>query len=129
VEVSPRIVLLIALGGAAGAVCRFLVGAAARQAMSGVPLPIGTLAVNLLGCLLIGILFGGTPPWLGRPEVRAALGVGFLGAFTTFSTFALDLTDDRPWRWTTAYLLLSNAGGVALVLLGLWVGRAMIGRG
>lgn len=84
--------LLIAVGGAAGAVSRHLVNQAGLRVL-GPEFPYGTLAVNLIGSLLIGVLVG----WLafaGRAdatELRYALGVGFLGAFTTMSAFSLDV--------------------------------------
>ena len=85
-------VLLIALGGALGAVSRHVVNQAGMR-LIGPEWPYGTFTVNVLGCFLLGGLVG----WLalaGRPdatELRYALGVGFLGAFTTMSAFSLDV--------------------------------------
>lgn len=80
----------IALGGAAGASARFVVARWAERVF-GAGVPVGTAMVNVLGSLALGALVGaltraGTPP----TALRAGLGIGFLGAFTTFSTYAVD---------------------------------------
>ena len=83
-------VLLIALGGAAGSVLRYLLHGWLQRA-AGIRFPLGTLAVNVLGCLLIGCL---AALFLAhsqiREEYRLGLTVGVLGGFTTFSTFSLE---------------------------------------
>ncbi len=80
--------LLIATGGALGALARYGLGGLAQGDRTG--FPYGTLLVNLLGCLIIGFLGYWTEVGIARPELRLALGIGFLGAFTTFSTFSLE---------------------------------------
>ena len=97
--------LLIALGGGLGAVLRYAVSNGAQRLTEGT-FPVGTLAVNVVGCLGIG-LFGTlfTGPILVREEVRFAVLVGFLGGFTTFSTFGYEslalLADGEWWRAAT----------------------------
>ena len=94
--------LAIALGGACGSVSRFLVGREMGRRL-GDFLPYGTLAVNVLGSLALGWL---ATVFLDRPEINSALrlgiAVGFLGAFTTFSTFSLEsvqlLLNGAFWR-------------------------------
>ncbi|MCA9243623.1 MAG: fluoride efflux transporter CrcB [Phycisphaerales bacterium] len=90
----------VALGGAVGAVLRYLVYAGTRRVhtiVGGVELPIATLAVNVVGSLAFGVLIATLPE---RPVLRGLLLVGLLGAFTTFSTFAFDtfamFRDGRP---------------------------------
>ena len=122
--------LYIALGGGLGAVLRFAVASGAQRLTAGT-FPIGTLAVNTLGCLAIGLLgtlFTG--PLLVREEVRFALLVGLLGGFTTFSTFGFEtfaLLADGEWGWALANVTLANALGLIAVWSGyrlavLWQG-------
>ncbi|MFZ5816874.1 MAG: fluoride efflux transporter FluC [Bacillota bacterium] len=116
--------VLIGVAGAAGALARLgLSGWVARRTNS--DFPWGTLGVNLLGSLLLGLLTG---LLLGggavSPTVRAVLGTGFLGAFTTFSTWHLEMfrtynRGERQAAW--AYLLLSTGSG----LLAAWAGIAL----
>lgn len=82
--------LLVALGGAIGSCLRYGVGLWAVQRLPA-GFPWATLIVNVVGCLLIGFLFGlADDHALGRPELRALLVVGLLGGFTTFSSFGAE---------------------------------------
>jgi len=122
--------LFIALGGGLGAVLRFAVSSGAQR-LTGGTFPMGTLAVNILGCIgigLLGTLFTG--PIMVREEVRFAVLVGFLGGFTTFSTFGYEtfmlLADDEWWR-AAANLTAHNALGLTAIFCGhrlavLWQG-------
>jgi CrcB protein len=116
--------LFIALGGAAGSVTRYLV-AVQGQRLSQSVFPVGTLTVNVLGCLLIGLLgtlFAG--PVIVREEYRFLLLVGFLGGFTTFSTFGFEtlaLVSDREWWLASTNVLASNVLGLGAV----WVGNRL----
>lgn len=83
-------ILLIGAGGAAGAVSRYLVAGVVHK-FSGVLFPYGTLAVNALGCLLIGFLgVLAEERMMISPAVRMFIFIGFLGAFTTFSSFTYE---------------------------------------
>lgn len=110
---------LVALGGAVGSALRYAVVAAARPHSPDFPL--GTLAVNLAGCAAIGVVGGwlaGLPP---ESRGRLLLMAGVLGGFTTFSSVALEVGDLlRGGRLgaAAAYLVLTNALGVALALAG-----------
>ncbi|CCO08292.1 fluoride efflux transporter CrcB [Desulforamulus hydrothermalis] len=112
-----KLVLFVAAGGFAGAITRFFV-VNLVQAKNKTPFPFGTLAVNLLGSFLLGILFGRHRL---APEVFFLLGTGFMGSFTTFSTFELESVElirkDKVWLSIT-YLLVSTVLGVALALAG-----------
>lgn len=80
-------ILLIAIGGAVGSVCRYLLSSAVLRAL-GTLFPAGTFVVNVVGCLLFGAIAGladGRVPL--SPEMRAFLLAGVLGGFTTFSSY------------------------------------------
>jgi CrcB protein len=109
-------------------------GCAARMWMStflsekySVTFPIGTLVVNILGCLLIGLFAGITRPEGGlfiHPLIRQAVMIGFLGGFTTFSSFGLQtiaLLSDGEWGYASAKILLS----VVLCLAAVWIGQVL----
>lgn len=119
--------LFIAGGSAVGGLTRYVIAGLAQRG-SGGSFPVGTLTVNVLGCLVFGILaasFAG--PVLIREEYRAALLVGVLGGFTTFSTFGYEtfaLINGGQY-WTAAgNVLLHNVVG----LTGLWLGYRLVER-
>lgn len=78
-----RNILLVALGGAMGSVCRYLISKMITSAF-----PWGTFSVNIIGSLLIGLLVGLSSRETISPEMKLLLVTGFCGGFTTFSTFA-----------------------------------------
>ena len=113
--------LAIAVGGALGALARFAIGLG-MGLLWPAGFPLATFIINLLGCLAIGILYG---LWLDRPDLspvlQQGLMVGFLGAFTTFSTFSLDawrLAEEGQGLMALGYVLLS----VCLCLTATWAG-------
>jgi fluoride exporter len=122
--------LWVALGGVLGANARYWFGGWI-QARCGLGFPWGTLVVNLSGSLLMGLLLGlvaGRADHPGSATVRLAAGVGFLGAYTTFSTFSaesLALLEERRWAGAAGYALGSVVGGLAAAYAGLRLGRAM----
>lgn len=113
--------LLIAAGGAAGSLLRYAISGWAQRLADG-SFPIGTLSVNVAGCLLIGLLnavFAG--PYLIREEYRIAVTIGLLGGFTTFSTFGWEtfaLANDGQGTRAILNLLLS----VTLGFSATWIG-------
>lgn len=120
--------LLIGLGGAAGAVARYVVDGVIAERTVGA-FPYGTLVVNVTGAFLLGLLFAATTERAILPaELRIPLGIGFLGAYTTFSTLMLE-----TWRlveggaWPAALVNLGASAGLGLVALvgGLILGRAI----
>ena len=120
-------ILLVMLGGAAGAGLRYEVGRLSLDRF-GPGFPWGTLIVNLLGGLVIGLLAG----WLlaGQGDQRPVwilLAVGLLGGFTTFSAFSLELflmIERGQAGIALAYAAASVAGSVILLCLGYWAARA-----
>ena len=123
--------LLVALGGALGAVSRHLVNQWGLRVL-GPELPYGTLIVNVTGSLLIGVLVG----WLafaGRAdatELRFALGVGFLGAFTTMSAYALDVVifiERKAYLTAFGYAAGTVVLSVIAVAAGMILARRVVG--
>ncbi len=116
-------VVLVALGGAVGAVARYGLGLAALR-LAGPGLPVGTWVVNALGCVGIGVAVALAP----AERVRLLGVVGVLGGFTTFSAYSAETVAlwaaGRP-GWAVANALGSVVVGVASVALGLWLGRAV----
>ncbi len=122
------IYVFAALGGALGALARWGLAEALPHAPGAWPW--ATLLVNLLGCLLIGVLLAVLLAWFPHsPWLRPFLAVGVLGGFTTYSTFAVDvvrMVDAGRGLLAAAYVVVSVLGGVAAVLGGLLVTRAAI---
>ena len=121
--------VLAALGGALGALARWAVS----EVVPSAGLPWATLLVNLTGCLLIGVLYGALARLSPEPSwVRPFVGVGVLGGYTTYSTFAVevvDLLDDGAPLLAAGYVLASVVGGIAAVALGaLLVKKAAVRR-
>ena len=100
--------LFVALGGALGAVGRYLT-VAGVGAVTGLAFPFGTLVVNVVGSFILGALVESAAlAWSPSQELRAMLVVGVLGAYTTFSTFSLDVV---------LQLERGNFGGAAIYIL------------
>ena len=117
-------ILLVAIGGAAGSVSRYLAGAAALRLL-GPAFPWGTMAINVSGSLAIGFLAETMLRGLSAPlDLRLLLITGFLGGFTTFSAFSLD-----AWllyeRGETVGALLYVFGSVVLSLAATVCGVAL----
>ncbi|MCB9868700.1 MAG: CrcB family protein [Planctomycetes bacterium] len=114
-------ILLIFLAGGAGSLLRFGLGHLVR-AVAGDQFPYATCTVNLLGSFALGLLVGLSRRGGVEPATLAVVAVGFLGAFTTFSTFTLEagtMLQEARWTAFAGYLLLQNALGVLCVLAGL----------
>jgi CrcB protein len=113
-------VVYVALGGAVGAVVRYNVSGWVQNATQGA-FPWGTLYVNAGGSLLIGLFWGLTELTPVSPGVRLFFAIGFLGSFTTFSTFSLEtfgLLRDRETMLSLMNIGLNNV----LALLGVFAG-------
>lgn len=121
----------VALGGALGALARWAVGLALPAHPGAFPL--GTFLINVVGCLLMGVLVVlVTENRESHPMLRPFLGVGVLGGFTTFSTFATDgatLLDRGHLGTGFGYLAATIAGAVSAAALGLVVTRRVTGGG
>ena len=122
-----RIVAAVALGGALGAVGRYLVAGLAG-AWLGAAFPLGTLAANVAGSFLMGVLIEATAlAWSPSPALRAMLAVGLLGGFTTFSAFSLDAVALFQ-RGLPGQAALYVVASVTLSLAGLFAGMLLLRR-
>ena len=116
------LIVLVGIGGFFGAVMRYLVTEWAQDIFHALSLPYGTITVNIIGCLLIGLLAGLSENRnLLGPETRALLLIGVLGGFTTFSAFGFETVELlRDGKSMAAF---SNVGlQVCLGLAAVWVG-------
>jgi CrcB protein len=120
--------LFIGAGGFLGAIARYLLDARIT-AWTGGSLPWGTFAVNMTGSFVVGVLFALIVERAALPaDLRAPLLIGFLGSYTTFSTLALEswrMVEDGAWLYATANLTGSILIGVAAVVAGVSIGRAI----
>ncbi|PXA91095.1 fluoride efflux transporter CrcB [Nostoc sp. 3335mG] len=123
--------LLVMLGGAVGSGARYLVGRGAVLWL-GPGYPWGTLAVNLVGGLAMGLLAGSLTRLGQSGETwRLLIGVGLLGGFTTFSAFSLDVVamlQRGDWGLAIGYISASVIGSVAAVAAGFWIATMMTTR-
>ena len=117
--------LLIAMGGALGALLRYGVGGLVVERLG--PTVLGTFIVNISGALVLGIFLGLTEGrWIAPPLARPAVAIGFLGAYTTFSSLAFETIDlAESGSLLTAFVNMagSAAAGLAAVYAGLALGR------
>ncbi len=120
--------VLVGLGGFAGAVARRILDLWVSD-RAGAGFPLGTLVVNLSGAFLLGLLFAWATERDVLPrEIRGPLMIGFLGAYTTFSTWMLEswrLVEDGAWQLGLLNLGGSVMLGVIAVVGGLAVGRLL----
>lgn len=126
--------LMVAIGGALGAMSRFAVGKWLNDLMLKTwPLnsvfPWATFFINVVGSILIGFVFVLMTEKITSLETyRPLIVIGFLGAFTTFSTFSLEiisLINQQAWLSAISYLLLSCFFGVVGAALGMFMGRLL----
>ncbi|MGH9527936.1 MAG: fluoride efflux transporter CrcB [Terriglobales bacterium] len=121
------LVVWVAVAGAFGALARWGIGVWLGQRL-GITFPWGTLAANLVGCFLIGVVLEATErAGLLPGTTRLIIGVGFIGAFTTFSTFEFETLQ----LFRRGAVLLGGINFAANVLLGyflLWLGGELVAR-
>ena len=121
-------VLGVGVAGALGALARYGIASYVAARHPG-PFPLGTFLINVAGSFVLGLLFGALVEREAlSPALRVSLTVGFLGAFTTFSTFTLEtfrLVEDGALGAALAYVAASLAVGLLAVWLGVAVGRAV----
>jgi len=119
-------ILMLIVFGAAGTLARYGLQGLVQERAGGT-FPSGTLAVNLSGCFLLGIIGRYALQHLSfPPDLRIAVTVGFFGAFTTFSSFGWEtmrMLEDGEWMRASLYVGASVIGGLALVRLGMRLGE------
>ena len=120
-------ILLLALAGALGAVARYGCTTIVQRAFSP-DFPWGTMVVNMMGCFIVGLFWSLAEEKITiSPELRVIILVGFLGAFTTFSTFIFEtgsLMREASWTPAIMNILTQNAAGILLLLVGIRIGRS-----
>jgi CrcB protein len=122
-------VLLLALGGVLGTLSRYGLGLL-FAARFGTAFPYGTLVINVTGCFVIGLVgtLAAERLWV-TPELRLLIGVGFCGAFTTFSSFGYEtvlLVRMGAFAQAGGYVLASNTLGLLAVFLGVKLAGLMV---
>ncbi|MGD2045902.1 MAG: fluoride efflux transporter CrcB [Gemmatimonadota bacterium] len=119
--------LVVGLGGALGAVSRYL-SSGWVQTLAGGFFPWGTMAVNVAGSLMLGFMMVWLQSTTASPELRNLITVGFLGSFTTFSTFSYETTAmlrDGEWWRAGGYAAGSMALGLVAVGLGAFLATTL----
>ena len=120
-------VLLVGLGGALGAVARYAVGVAIWRRFPTVNFPFATLFINLSGCLMIAVFLSATASRATVSDAwRYVFPIGFVGAYTTFSTYEWELfklSGEGRWGAAALYFAASNGLGFGAVMLGSALGR------
>jgi fluoride exporter len=123
-----RSLLLVGIGSCTGGVCRFLTQTAVQRRFPS-PIPLGTLVVNISGCLIIGVLYAlAEKGGLLSADMRTLLATGFCGGFTTFSSFAFEnvsLLTDAEWFYFILYIGLSIVLGVLAAYFGAFLIRTL----
>ena len=120
--------LFVTVGGAAGALARYWLSGWVNAAFAGF-FPLGTLVVNVLGSLLLGFGMQVMEAFPVSAELRTMLTIGFLGAFTTFSTFSYEtvaLLRDGDSTRATLYTGLSFALGLTAILIGIGAASVLL---
>lgn len=125
-----RDIIYIAIAGSFGALGRYYMTDLAHRLLGG-GYPYGTLAVNIVGSFLIGLIIQtGISTDLISPAWRLALTVGFLGAFTTFSTFSyetLSYLEDGTWSMAGVNIVANVLLAMIAVFFGVLLGRTLFG--
>jgi CrcB protein len=117
----------IAFGGAVGSVLRYIAGGIVQRAAH-IPFPAGTLAVNVVGAFIIGVLTQHYMHVQTSPVMRAALITGFCGGFTTFSAFSIEtvgLIEGGEYGKAAAYIVLSLTLSIAATFAGMLSARGV----
>ncbi|ADU28587.1 fluoride efflux transporter CrcB [Evansella cellulosilytica] len=117
-------ILFVALGGGIGAVCRYFLGVWLKTNTKERFIPTAMLIVNVLGSfglgLFLNIVYGAIPLLVDAELPFLLIGIGFFGAFTTYSTFSVEavtLLQKKKWKAFTSYVVLSIGGSIAAFII------------
>ena len=119
--------LLVMIGAAVGAASRWLLDQAVSSRRDAV-FPLGTLVINVLGSLVLGILLGAVSVGAGSAQLVALVGTGFCGGFTTFSTFGFEtvrMAEDGSYAEAGLNVVASVAIGLVAAVAGWFVGQSV----
>lgn len=124
-RIMTRAIILVGIGGGLGSILRYLTSEFANKYFQG-SFPLGTFAVNIIGCLLVGLLLGlFEKQQLTHPDFKYLLIMGFCGGYTTFSAFASEnINLFLSGHSFTAFLYI--AASVLLGLFAVWAGLSLI---
>ena len=119
-------IVWLAVAGAAGTLARYALAGLVHR-VSNTAFPLGTIVVNILGCLAAGVLWSMFENrWPVSGETRTIILLGFMGAFTTFSAYILETNEllrSAEWLRAIANILLQNGGGLLAIIIGAAIGR------
>ena len=121
---------MILAGGAVGSLARYLISGLPYRFVDQI-FPWGTLAVNLIGSFFIGLLWGVFEEQNLSPNFRSLVFVGFLGGFTTFSTYSLETLNflrDGEYKLGLVNVLANNILGIGLAFVGFAVARSILSK-
>lgn len=122
-------IVLIGVGGFFGAISRYLVDGWVSGMTKGGAFPLGTFVINLSGAFALGVLFAlALEKAAIDPRIRGPIMIGFIGAYTTFSTLMLEswrLAEDGSWGLALLNIGASGVLGMCAVFAGLTIGRAL----
>ena len=122
--------VLVALGGGFGSLLRFVVASGLQHRYSGL-FPVGTLAVNIIGSLVLGLVFVLAQKYPGQDAIRPLVMIGILGGFTTFSTFSIEtlwMMQEGLWMKALLNIIISLVGCLVAVWVGMEAGRWLLAR-
>lgn len=127
-ELTLRAVLLVSLGGAAGAPFRYVLSVLILRSLGNPGFPVATLLVNISGSFLLAALTWTAAGRFGlTPSARILLGIGLLGAFTTYSTFSIEtlllIERERPVS-AALYILATTALSIGAALAGMHIAKS-----
>ncbi|MBI1910498.1 MAG: CrcB family protein [Deltaproteobacteria bacterium] len=121
-------ILWLAIAGVGGTLLRYFLSGFVQRAYGGV-FPWGTFAVNMAGCLLFGLVWTlAEERLIISGELRAIILIGFMGAFTTFSSFVFEsaqLMRDSQWVLAAGNIALQNITGIIFLAIGMALGRLL----